>query len=303
MELRDIEYFAVVAEQRHIGRAAEVLGLTQPALSKSLRRLEQALGAKLVKRTPKGVELTPEGAALQSHVRRLRLSLADVGREITDLSKGRSGQLRIGVGPGHIEDLLRPACSALVEPPSRISLRVVVAANDTLLPALRKGELDLIISGIPTPKLQGLAQEPLIDDVVVVFASTSHRLAKLRRVTIADLARERWALTVVDAEAWALPQKNSALETSGLREPDAAIRTSYLPLRDEMVASSNLLGLSSRRYLRRIAQRLNVAELPVRELTWRRRVGVSYREDAYLSPAARRLIDLLKAAAQKVGSE
>ncbi|MCC7082082.1 MAG: hypothetical protein IT530_15520 [Burkholderiales bacterium] len=67
--------------------------------------------------------------------------------------------------------------------------------------------------------------------------------------------------------------------------------------------TSYLLGLSSRRYLRRIAQRLNVAELPVREMTWRRRVGVSYREDAYLSPAARRLIDLLKVAAQKVGGE
>jgi len=53
MELREIEYFAVIAEHGHLGRAAEVLGLSQPALSKSLRRLEQALQAKLVKRTSK----------------------------------------------------------------------------------------------------------------------------------------------------------------------------------------------------------------------------------------------------------
>ena len=60
MELRDIEYFAVAAEHRHLGRAAAALGLSQPALSKSLRRLENALQAKLVKRTPKGIDLTPE---------------------------------------------------------------------------------------------------------------------------------------------------------------------------------------------------------------------------------------------------
>ena len=64
MELRDIEYFTVVAEHGNLGRAAEALGLSQPALSKSLRRLEHEIGAKLVKRTPKGVELSAEGMAL-----------------------------------------------------------------------------------------------------------------------------------------------------------------------------------------------------------------------------------------------
>ena len=61
MELRDVEYFAVVAENGHLGRAAEALGISQPALSKSLGRLEAVIGAKLVRRTSKGVELTAEG--------------------------------------------------------------------------------------------------------------------------------------------------------------------------------------------------------------------------------------------------
>ena len=88
MELRDLEYFAVVAEHGHVGRAAEALGLSQPALSKSLRRLEKAMQAKLVKRTPKGVELTAVGSALHMHVHRLRLSLNDVVHEAADLSQG-----------------------------------------------------------------------------------------------------------------------------------------------------------------------------------------------------------------------
>ena len=80
MDLRDIEYFAVIAEHGHLGRAAEALGLGQPALSVSLRRLEDSAGAKLVKRTPKGVELTDVGRALLSHVGRLQLAREDLAR-------------------------------------------------------------------------------------------------------------------------------------------------------------------------------------------------------------------------------
>ena len=96
MNFRDIEYFAVLAEHGHVGRAAEALGLSQPALSVSLRRLEQSMNAKLCKRTPKGIELTDVGQVLLSQVRRLRQTREDVMREIADLSQGRSGNLRIG---------------------------------------------------------------------------------------------------------------------------------------------------------------------------------------------------------------
>ena len=111
MNLRDIEYFAVVAEHGNLGRAAEALGLGQSALSKCLRRLEQSAQAKLVRRTPKGVDLTAAGVALLSHVRRLRLALDDVAHEVADVGQGRAGQLRIGTGAGLGEQLLAPACS------------------------------------------------------------------------------------------------------------------------------------------------------------------------------------------------
>src|SRR5688572_24164958 len=106
MELRDIEYFAVVAEHGNLGRAAEALGLSHPALSKSLRRLESAVEAKLVTRTPKGVEVTAEGAALLARARGLRLALQDLSREIRDIGSGRGGHVRVGVAPGVDEVLL-----------------------------------------------------------------------------------------------------------------------------------------------------------------------------------------------------
>ena len=102
MELRDIEYFAVIAEHGHLGRAADVLGLSQPALSKSLRRLEQALQVKLVKRTPKGVELTAEGTVLL-----LRGSAATLGADdLAAIAKGRHagiGQAIVVLPPNEVD--------------------------------------------------------------------------------------------------------------------------------------------------------------------------------------------------------
>src|SRR3954463_5506520 len=121
MELRDIEYFAVIAEQGNVRRASELLDLSPPALSKSLRRLEDSLQAKLVKRTPKGVELTPVGSALAAQVQRIRLTLADVAREAADLSQGRAGHLRIGVGPG-LADRLPPAYAKVVAEAPRLTM-------------------------------------------------------------------------------------------------------------------------------------------------------------------------------------
>ena len=149
MELRDIEYFAVIAEHGHLGRAADALGLSQPALSKSLRRLEQALQVKLVKRTPKGVELTAEGSVLLLRVRELRLSLQGVAREIADVSQGRVGHLRIGVSAAISERLLSAAFAALLKDAPRTKLIVSVSDNDLMVPALCNGELDLIIHYLP----------------------------------------------------------------------------------------------------------------------------------------------------------
>jgi DNA-binding transcriptional LysR family regulator len=108
MELRDLQYFAVVAEHGNVRRASEILELSPPALSKSLRRLEQSMKAKLVTRSAKGVELTPVGTALLAQISRIRQTLDDVAREAEDLSEGRAGHLRIGV---NAENRRRPADS------------------------------------------------------------------------------------------------------------------------------------------------------------------------------------------------
>lgn len=296
MELRDLEYFAFVAEHGHVGRAAEALGLSQPALSKSLRRLEKAIQAKVVKRTPKGVELTAVGSALRMHVHRLHLSLNDVVHEATDLSQGRAGNLRVGTGAGMGGKFVAAACSAFLLEAPKATLVLTVARNAILLPALHNGEHDLVVSGIPHSSYQDLVQERLYEDEFIVYASSSHRLARHKKVSLSDLAQERWALSAPDDLSW--KRVHRVFEDNSLPPPRIAFETTNSLVRVQVVASSDLLSFSSRRVLQQAWQQFPLAELRVRELAWTRPVGVSYRKDAYLPPVAQRFIEILKVTAK-----
>ena len=297
-QLRDIEYFSVVAEHGNVGRAAEALGLSQPALSKSLRRLEKSMQAKLVKRTSKGIELTSVGAALFSQVRRLRLSLDDVTREVADLSQGRAGHLRIGIAPAFPTHLVSAACAKVLKEAPRVTFKVTVLVREDSLSALRHGELDLALTTLQAPRHEDLVEEYLFEDESVVCASTDHRLAKKGRVTLADIAQERWVVAALNTPS---PQRiTQVFLDAGLPPPGIAMESNSLPLRHQLLASSDLLGFASKRVVRQATPSSRFVELRIRDLTYTRRVGVMYRKDAYLSPAAQRFIEILKATANEV---
>ena len=299
MELRDIEYFAVVAEHGNVRRAAEALDLSPPALSKSLRRLEKSVGAKLVKRTPKGVELTAVGAAMVGQVRRIRLTLDDVVREAADLSQGQAGHLRLAAGPTICEEL--PAAFARLQREApKLTLEITVTDNDETVPLLRKGELEMIFNVIPAVPYEGTVQEHLYDEDWVVCASASHRLVRQKRVTIKDVEPEGWALSHVNL-LFPYPL-STVFQDHGLAPPRVVIKTRSLRLRLHAWSSSSLLGFTSKRVMRHAAPRFRLKEVPLKELTWRRQVGVIYRKDAYLSPAARRFIEILKEIAGEIAA-
>jgi DNA-binding transcriptional LysR family regulator len=301
MELRDIEYFAVVAEHRNVGRAAEALGLSPTALTKSLRRLEKVLQAKLVSRTAKGVELTVEGDALLSHVRGLRLSLADIASEVSDLAQGRVGRVQIGAGPSAlVERLLAGAHAALTRISTKVTLVIRVDQTDVTLPALRAGELDLVVCGLPAQPDEDLVQEPLVDDDMVVIASAAHPLAKKKGLSIHDLARERWVSSPADSVI--RRRFDQLFEARGIAPPMPVVEVSSAVLKLRMAATSDLLTFQSAWWLHDPPPGLELVSIPVTGLTLRRRTGVSYRKGAYLSPAARRFIELLKTAANEIAA-
>jgi DNA-binding transcriptional LysR family regulator len=290
IELRDLEYFSVICEHAHLGRAAESLNMSQSALSKSLRRLESAVGAKVVMRTPKGVELTDVGSALRAQVQRLRLTVDDVMHEAHDLAYGRAGHLRVGVTPGFVEYPLAPACRELMKNAPKLSLRVRVGTTE-LLSALRNGELDLLVTPILTSANDDVAHEHLFDDQFIVYGSARHRLARKKRIGMGELAHESWTLSAPTLASQTLER---AFASNGLPAPRIVLATTSIILTRYAVANCGLLGYAPQRVLREGATGLHLVRLAVPELKWTRRGGIHYRKGGYLSPPARLLIDALK---------
>jgi len=300
-QLRDVEYFAVIAEHGQLQRAAEALNLSQAALSKSLQRLETIMNAKLLKRTPKGVELTSTGSALLAQVSKLRLSVEDVAREIADLSEGRAGYLRVGAAAGAGMDLAPRACAVLLREAPKVTVKLSVTDNKSMLAGLRDGTLDLAVTMMDGTQHDDLVQEHTHDDTWIVYASSNHRLAGRRQLMLADLAQERWAMASPNSPTNLLLTQE--FRNRSLPPPRLTVETTYLPARHLLVAESELLALGLRPIVRQGAKRHAIVELRVKDFNITRRGGVIYRKDAYLSPAARRFIEILKATAKEIAAE
>ena len=295
---RDIEYFAAIATHGHIGRAAESLGIGQPALSIALRRLECAADAKLVERTPRGVVLTSVGAGLIRHVDRLRLAREDLGRELADLAHGEAGSLRIGASPSNTFDPLPLVCRTLLLRSPKLELVVSVHDNDALIPALRRGDLDIVIGHRQQLREPDLTEVLLRQDEFVVYCAKSHSLAKRKQLKLADLARERWVLTEANALGPWLSLRHFFSER-GLPPPRLAMLSPSPTVNLRTVADSPLLGISNRRNVLD-ARAMGLVVLPVQDLEWKRDAVLMHRKDGYLSPLATRFIRELKAASQNV---
>jgi DNA-binding transcriptional LysR family regulator len=198
VDIRDLVYFETIA-QRHLGRAAELLGRTQPALTKCIRRLESEIGAKLFTRSGRGLQLTKVGEVLLARGSRLNFALNDALREVSDFAKGAAGRVRVGTGATMAEYLLPQVSRTFIQRMPGVTVEILIGMSDVLRAALRDGQIDVAVG----PTLKGEEEEFAIRvfgmDEVVVVAPFGHPLCG-RKVTMDDLARYRWVLPARSVE-------------------------------------------------------------------------------------------------------
>ncbi|MEK8046293.1 LysR substrate-binding domain-containing protein [Ideonella margarita] len=299
MDLRDLRYFEIIAELEHIGRATEKLHRSQPALTTSVRRLEESVGAPLFEKAGRGIRLTSAGKVLLKWAQRVRFDVEDARREIGDLAKGLSGHIRIGIVPTAAQFILPPAARRLLTTAPDVTLRTVVGLIDTLKPLLHAGELDLVV-GTESPMDPGFTSQRLAEDHIVVAASASHRVFDAP-VSLRDLTQYRWVLQPPGAPTrdWL----DHTFDRKRLPRPQVQVESTMLLMLPALIAETGLLSFISRHHLDTPEGRSPLKEVALKETTMRRRLVVTYRESSYLTPAARMLIKLLQEAAQGGGMD
>ncbi|AGW93367.1 MULTISPECIES: LysR family transcriptional regulator [Cupriavidus] len=294
METRDIEYILAVAAHGGIGRAADALGISQPALTKAVQRVEMQAGLPLFERTANGMTATYAGTRFLERAQRIRLEYEDGIKEMLGIRTGEQGILRLGYSPSIPGKVILGACRQLVRerPVARLRLRRRLARD--LLDLLAAGELDMAVAPAPQkPTSAGdFAVEPLFDDRLVVVADEGHALLQRRKLRLADLADQEWLLP--EAHITLRQQVDAAFRQRGLPEPKLRIEIDF--------GSTSLFALMQGTQMLSIANEggdamqhgLRALPLALEELDLRRRIGVITRAGAYLSPLAQRLTSLLR---------
>jgi DNA-binding transcriptional LysR family regulator len=234
------------------------------------------------------MELTAEGTLLLSRARELRHYLRNVAREVSDVSRGHAGHINIGVGPNAIDNLFNASLAELLRAEPRITMKVIVSDQDEIIPALQSGDVDVLFNLVHHKPQADLTYVPVREDECVVCCARSHRLAGRKRVRLAELSNERWALGEPGLPT--MQTLHQVLRDNGFEPPRAALVTRSLPLRLQAVADSDLLMYGAKVMIERFG---GLEILPVDELRWVRSIGVIHRKEPYLSPAIRRFIEIV----------
>ena len=191
MELRHLRYFAAVAEAENVTRAALRLHVSQPALSRQVRDLEDELGFALLLRTAKSVSLTEAGRVFLSEARAVLQRADEAVKAARGVAVGGSGELHVGYAPSPTVRLLPPALRAFQAELPQVRVKLHDLSTEEMIAGLREGRLQLAILVKPIrAMLRGLRFEALERDALRLAVAPGHPLARRRSVTRAQAAAE-----------------------------------------------------------------------------------------------------------------
>jgi LysR family transcriptional regulator of gallate degradation len=302
MDLRSVAYFAAVAERGTMRGAAAQLGISQPALTKAIRRLEDEVGAVLFDRQPRGVALTGYGHTLLRHARNVQASLKEAHQEMAALRAGIAGRIRIGAGPSWERGVLPQAITRFTAAQPRVQIHVLGGADDALKAQLRTGDLDFVLAAIPdAPQLEpDLEWRPLMADDYRVIAATHHPLRACRTATLPDLLDYPWILPSPGTQM--VERLRVIFRAHGLPPPEPVIETDVVSLKLELMRNSEYLSFHAAAHLREVDPgQLRPLDIP--GASWRRAAGIITQRRREPNPAASVLIGIIRTACDRLRAE
>ncbi|EIC82690.1 LysR family transcriptional regulator [Serratia sp. M24T3] len=286
MELKYLRYFLAIQDTGHLGRAAITLGITQPALTKCIQRLEKIYKTRLILKVGRGIRLTEAGLLLCERAQKIVQDMEVTQRDMSALADGTAGYIRLGAAATAAEFMLPQLAKRLLEEAPSVRLDVKVGMNDLLQNTLREKQLDIILGFLPDKSNEFIAR-PLLDDPVVLVASKDHPLAGIHP-TSEQLDQYNWLLPSrkVATRQW-LEQR---LQTGGYPPPRIQIEANSIATLHSVIVETNLLSFISRRALQEIQHAIPLVEIPMPLLVMPRTFGLQFHSWSELSPVARQFV-------------
>ena len=192
MELRHLRYFVAVGEEENMSRAAVKLHVSQPALSKQVRDLEDEIGFSLLQRTAKSVRLTEAGRVFLDNARALLRHADEAVKEARAVARAEPAELDVGYSPTPVAEILPKTLRAFQRAMPNVHVRLHDWSNQAILDGVRDGRLQvgLIVSPPKASSLRDLRYEELFHERVCVAVSPQHPFARRRAIPLTEVAAE-----------------------------------------------------------------------------------------------------------------
>ncbi len=278
LRLKDLHTLQTVAEVGSMAKASERLALSQPAISKAISDMEHILGAPLLDRSSRGVELTECGRLL---VERTQVVFDEITQGVSDIdrmSDPTRGKVKIGTTEP-IAGVVSEIISRLASKYPHLTYDVTISDFDTLIGGLRQRMHDVVVTRwAPPPVADDLAVQTLFKSSLAVMAAQGHALLRRKNLSLGNLMDERWTLSPPDSFLGRVVA--DLFRRRKLPLPPTVVTTISIHMRFDLLASGGFLTVlpaqmlqypSNRAWLRALDVDLRDSSQPIASITLKRR--------------------------------
>ena len=290
LDLHKVRVFAAVAEQQHYSKAAEILHISQPALSVHVRDLERHLGVLLFERLGRGVRLTDAGQMVHGYAKRLLALTRELEEAVDDVKGVRAGKLRVGASTTPGAYLLPALLSSFRQRYPAVAITVEIANTATIGKRIQEGELHVGLLGEPLvdPELE---LEPFVEDELLLVVSPDHRWAG-RQIGLKELKEE--ALIVREEGSATDDVTRQALAKAGLDIAPSLVLGNTEAVKGAVAGGLGVAFVSACAVVHEISSG-RLAQCRVRGFAIKRRFQVAHQRGRRLSAAEQAFLELARA--------
>ncbi|EGF9961218.1 LysR family transcriptional regulator [Salmonella enterica] len=292
IRLRHLHTFVAVAQQGTLGRAAETLNLSQPALSKTLNELEQLTGTRLFERGRLGAQLTVPGEQFLTHAVKVLDALNTAGQALNRKEDASADVVRVGALPTAALGILPAAIGRFHQQQKSTSLQVATMNNTMLLAGLKSSEIDLGIGRMSDPELMGgLNYELLFLESLKLVVRPGHPLLQ-ETITLSRVME--WPVVV--SPKGTVPRQNAEalLQSQGCKMPAGCIETLSASLSRQLTVDYDYVWFVPSGAVKEDLRQATLVSLPVPTQSAGEPIGILTRVDIPLSTGAQMLIAAIR---------
>jgi DNA-binding transcriptional LysR family regulator len=292
MDIRHLRNMLAVMEEGSLGKAAQRLHISQPALTKSIQRLEEQLGVRLFDREARGMKPTFYADSLRGYAKAACIGMAEAESQIASLRNGTEGVITVAGPPLIVTEFLPQVLVKLSEERPKLQVRVV-GQNRELFTDLLEGHFNLVVAMLydELPK-QGLSKQWLFDDRLVLVMRPDHPLARRRKVKPSDLIDQKWV--VGDSDTWSQHRLRLYFEQAGLTLPRARFESRNPEVLKSIIMISDHIGMIARLGVEKELANGLLKAIEIDSPFLLRPIGIVRRESDPISPAVKSFVRIIE---------